>query len=176
MRDRVTEETLMRFAEKLGTGARGPGRVYLTGGATAVLMGWRDTTIDLDLKLDPEPAGVFEMIAKLKDELSVNVELAAPDDFVPALPGWEGRSRWIATFGEVDFYHYDFYGQVLSKVERDLEKDRGDVAAMIAAGLVDPKRLLELFEQVESDVLRYPAIDPGLLKARLIKLAGEIEP
>ena len=29
-------------------------RVYLTGGATAVLHGWRSTTIDLDLKLVPD--------------------------------------------------------------------------------------------------------------------------
>ncbi len=41
----------MRF---LGREARGNARVYFTGGATAVLMGWRDTTIDIDLRFDPE--------------------------------------------------------------------------------------------------------------------------
>lgn len=29
-------------------------RLYFTGGATAVLMGWRGTTIDVDLKFVPE--------------------------------------------------------------------------------------------------------------------------
>ena len=52
------------------------------GGATAVLLGIRDQTIDIDVKLDPEPAGVFESIARLKEQLHVSVELAAPDQFL----------------------------------------------------------------------------------------------
>lgn len=43
-------------------------------------------TIDVDLKADPEPSGFFEAIAILKDELSVNIELANPSDFIPELP------------------------------------------------------------------------------------------
>ena len=31
-----------------------------------------------------------------KDTLDVNVELAAPDQFIPALPGWRERSEFIA--------------------------------------------------------------------------------
>ena len=75
--------------EAFGREATGPGRVYLTGGSTAVLEGWREATVDVDLKLDPEPAGAFEAIAHLKDTLDINVELAAPDQFVPPLPGWQ---------------------------------------------------------------------------------------
>jgi hypothetical protein len=44
-------ESLMRG---IGTASRGPGRVYLVGGASAVLLGWRETTVDADLKLEPE--------------------------------------------------------------------------------------------------------------------------
>ena len=44
------------FMRQLGEQATSPGRVYLVGGASAVLLGWRETTIDLDLKLDPEQA------------------------------------------------------------------------------------------------------------------------
>ena len=39
------------------------------------LEGWRSATVDLDLKLDPEPEGVFAAIARIKEELDVNVEL-----------------------------------------------------------------------------------------------------
>ena len=46
-------------------------------------MCWRETTIDLDLTFDPEPAGVFEAIPALKRELQVHVELAASSDFRP---------------------------------------------------------------------------------------------
>ncbi|MCZ7683003.1 MAG: hypothetical protein M5U28_31025 [Sandaracinaceae bacterium] len=62
------------------------------GGATAITYGWRELTIDIDLRLDPEPPGAFEAIARLKDELDVNVELASPMDFLPEVPGWRERS------------------------------------------------------------------------------------
>ena len=94
------------------------GRIYLVGGASAVLLGWRAMTVDVDLKLDPEPIGAFEAIAELKDSLDINIELAAPDQFIPALPGWRERSPFVARHGRVAFHHYDFYGQALGKIER----------------------------------------------------------
>jgi len=42
-------------------------------------------TVDVDMKADPEPSGYFESIASLKNELSLNIELASPSDFIP---GW----------------------------------------------------------------------------------------
>ena len=74
MRAEVTADKLRRFLEALGQRAKGPGSVYLTGGAVALLEGWRATTVDVDLKLDPEPEGAFEIIAVLKDELDLNVD------------------------------------------------------------------------------------------------------
>lgn len=71
----------------LGKQVRGKGRIYFTGGATAVLYGWRPMTIDIDIKPEPEPAGLFEAIAELKEELEINVELASPDQFIPVIPG-----------------------------------------------------------------------------------------
>jgi len=151
--DKVRE--LMRF---LGREATGPGRVYLVGGASAVLIGWRDTTIDIDLKLAPEPAGVFSAIARAKNALNINVELASPDDFIPTLPNWQGRCVFIERRGQVDFLHYDFYAQTLAKIERGHEQDRHDVEAMLSLKLVDPKRLLHLFEAIEPELERYPAV------------------
>jgi hypothetical protein len=42
----------------LGRTAASPGRVFLTGGATAVLLGWRESTIDVDIKLVPDQDAV----------------------------------------------------------------------------------------------------------------------
>jgi len=78
VRELADDAKVRAFMRALGNEARGEGRVYFTGGASAVLIGWRASTIDIDLKLDPEPPGAFEAIATLKDRLSVNVELAAP--------------------------------------------------------------------------------------------------
>lgn len=174
MRSIVDAARVVRLMEGIGRRARGPGRVYLVGGATAVLVGWRGATVDADLKLDPEPRGVFEAIAELKRELDMNVELAAPDQFVPPLPGWRERSRFIARHGQVDFFHYDFYGQALAKIERGHETDLGDVRAMARLGLIDPDRLVRLFDRVVPDLLRYPAIDEQAVRAKLAAAAASL--
>ena len=148
MRREVDPARLQRLMEALGREATGEGAVYLVGGATALLHGWREQTIDVDLKLDPEPPGIFSAIRRLKDELDINVELAAPDDFLPALPGWRERSRFIARYGKVSFFHYDLYGQALAKIERGHSQDVGDVRAMLAAGLVEDAELRRLFAAI----------------------------
>jgi hypothetical protein len=108
MRRKVTVAGLREFMQELARAARSPGKVYFTGGATALLLGFREQTIDIDLKLDPEPEGAFEAIAALKNRLNLNVELASPDDFIPRAGDWRDRSRHIATIGAVEFFHYDF--------------------------------------------------------------------
>jgi hypothetical protein len=37
---------------ELAAAARGPGKVYFTGGATAVLLGFREQTIDVEKKVE----------------------------------------------------------------------------------------------------------------------------
>ena len=53
MRAETDAAKLMAFMAELGNRVRGPGRIYFAGGATALLHGWRSTTIDVDLKPDP---------------------------------------------------------------------------------------------------------------------------
>ncbi len=168
VRDPIDKSRLKEFLGQLASVCNGPGRVYVTGGATAVLYGWRDSTIDIDLKFFPEPAGVFGEIPGLKNKLNVNVELAAPSDFVPALNGWESRSEWINESNNVSFYHFDFYTQALSKIERDHTKDRIDVNAMIERKLIEPSRLLQLFNEITLDQWgRYPALEPEEIAGKL---------
>src|ERR1700730_5783355 len=118
MRRRVSVETLKQFMHELAKAARSPGKVYLTGGATALLLGFREQTIDIDLKLDPEPKGVFAAIAALKNRLDLNIELASPDDFIPPGEHWRKNSILIASIGQLKFYHYDLVLQALAKLER----------------------------------------------------------
>jgi len=167
MRSMLDEAKLQRFLAAVGRRATTPGRVYLTGGSTALLLGIRAQTVDIDIKLDPEPGGIFEAIAELKESLGVNVELASPDLFVPALPGWRERSEFIARFGKVDFHHYDFYGQALSKLSRGHKKDLADVAALRDQQKVQAEKLLDLFEEVRSQLIRYPALNVPDLERRL---------
>jgi len=167
VRGNTTVEKLERFMVELGRSVKSSGRVYFTGGASAILLGWRDSTLDTDIKADPEPRELYSVLPRLKDSLDINVEFAWPPDFVPPLPGWESRCDFIRKEGAVSFYHYDFYGQALSKAERLHERDQIDIRQMIAQKLIDPKRLLDLFSQVESELKKYPAIEPEELRATI---------
>ena len=162
-------EKVRALMRRLGDEARGPGRVYLVGGASAVLIGWRATTVDVDLKLAPEPPGAFAAIARAKEALNMNVELAAPDDFIPPLPGWQERSSHIARHGLVDFFHYDFHAQALAKIERSHAQDLRDVEAMRRLDLINAQRLIEFFDAIEPDLLRYPAIDAASFRDKVLR-------
>jgi len=167
MRPPATAEDIRRLMRELGRQARGPGRIFLTGGATAVLKGWREATVDVDLKLDPEPAGIFEAIARVKDEQRLNIELASPDQFIPDPQGRLERAEFITREGVVDFFHYDFYAQALAKIERGHARDELDVQAMLRRGLIEPGQLFALFATIEPLLLRFPAIDPVAFRRRV---------
>ena len=161
MREVADAAKVKKVLARLGRATDASVRVYLTGGATAVLHGWRTSTLDLDLKLVPDDDALLRDISALKNEMRVNVELAAPDQFIPALPGWEERSLFIEQVGSVCFFHYDPYSQVLAKIERGHEQDLADASRIVTEKLVDLGRLFGLFEAIESQLYRYPAIDPA---------------
>lgn len=146
--------------EYLGARVQRATAVYFTGGASAVWYGWREATIDVDVKIVPEHDEVFRLLPEAKEALRMNIELASPADFIPELPGWERRSPFIAQYGKVSFYHYDPYAQVLAKIERGHTQDQEDVSSFFRAGLVEKDRLLECFEVVKKGLHRYPAVDP----------------
>jgi len=116
-------------------------------------------TVDIDLKADPEPAAFFEGLAALKNEMNVNLELASPDQFIPELPAWRERSLFIARSGRLDFFHMDPYSQALAKLERKHARDLMDVQFMRKKNLIEPGQLWDLFEKIESQLIRFPAIE-----------------
>ena len=59
MRSNVNHKKLEQLMDILGEEARGSGSIYFTGGASALLIGWRSSTVDVDIRLDPEPPGIF---------------------------------------------------------------------------------------------------------------------
>lgn len=170
MRQPLDAARLRAVLERLAESRQGTGRIYLVGGATALMHGWRDSTIDLDLRLTPESEPILKAIPAIKESLQVNIELAAPDQFIPALPGWESRSLYIDRIGDLSFFHYDPYAQVLAKIERGHARDVQDVRAFIASGLVDPDKALALFSEIEPELYRFPAIDPRAFRQRIERM------
>jgi len=167
MRPLADVERVRSFMRAFGASAPPQTRVYFAGGTSAVLMGWRAATVDLDVSIVPDRDEALRLLPALKQQLDLNIELVSPADFVPELPGWEERSAFIAREGNASFYHYDFYGQALSKIERGHVQDQADVRSMIDSGLIEPQRMRELFEAAEGVLFRFPAIDPASLRRTL---------
>lgn len=166
MRPLVDRDRLTRFLRELGRDVRAPTRLYLVGGASAVIEGWRSSTADIDLVAEPESRELLESIPRLKKRLDVSVEFASPAHFVPELPGWRDRSQWIEQHGSIQVYHYDFVSQAVAKIERGHRQDLADARRMLSSK-VDATRLRELVEQTKDQLLRYPAIEPAVYRAKI---------
>ena len=157
----------------LASAARSEGRVYLVGGASAVVLGWRDSTVDIDLKIIPETDELLRSMPALKERLHINIELASPDHFIPELPAWQERSMFIQQEGKLAFFHYDFYAQALAKIERGHALDLTDVHEMFKRGLIEPARLSELFGMIEAQIYRYPSLDGPLFRKAVERVIRE---
>lgn len=173
MRELTTVPLVERFMRALGPIARQPVSGFFTGGVTAILHGWRDTTIDVDIKLVPDSDEILRAFARLKEELRINIELASPDEFIPELPGWRDRCLFIRQEGRISFFHYDPYAQALAKIERGHGQDVADVSHMLTDGLVERGRLLELFERIEHELYRFPAIDPASFRRAVLEIVRQ---
>ena len=177
VRGRLTRKSLQALMRELARSARPKRsyRVYLVGGGTAVLEGWRESSIDVDLYARQDD--IFRDVQAIKERLRLNIELVRPEDFVPPLEGSETRHVFIETVGRVSFYHYDPYAQLLSKIVRGFARDLTDARAFVTTGMVDPDRFKKLVEDVlESAYSKYPRLSPQAVRAAvedfLSSLAG----
>jgi len=172
MRALADDHRIHRFMRALGAAATADARVYFTGGATAVLHGWRASTIDVDIRIVPEHDALFRAIPHLKEELQINVELASPDQFIPVKDGWEDRSPFVAREGRVSFHHFDLYAQALSKIERGHAQDEEDVRELLRRGLVERAALRAYFDAIAPHLYRYPALDPVWFRRAVDEAVG----
>jgi hypothetical protein len=148
----------------------GPYRVFLVGGGTAVLSGWRHSSIDADFYSEQEI--VFRDIQGIKERLNVNVEFARPEDFVPALEGTADRHVFVETIQDVSYFHYDPYAQVFSKVVRGFRRDLDDAIHFVRSGMVAPGKLRELVEGIpEAAYSRYPALSLVAVREAVLDFA-----
>lgn len=163
MRRLATAARIRTFVRRLAPSATTATTLYITGGATAVLLGWRDATVDLDIKLVPDDGSVLRGVPPLKEALEINVELASPDLFLPVRAGWEDRSPWETSSGYLVVRHFDLTAQALGKLERAHARDLIDVAEMFRRGYVTPASLRRELDAIEEDLYRFPAVNPPTL-------------
>lgn len=148
-------------------------QVFIVGGGTAVLEGWRAATVDADLFAEGE--AVFRDIQGIKDRLKLNIEFVRPEHFVPSLPGSADRHRFIERVGNVDFFHYDPYAQLLSKVVRGFRKDLIDAEHFVKSGMVEPDRFRELVRDIpEAAYARYPNLSRESVLAAVEEVLSKV--
>ena len=159
VRHSLTRERLHELLGEIARCYRGSDsqRVFIVGGGTAVEVGWRASTIDADLYCADD--SVFSDIQGIKERLCLNIEFVRPEDFVPALKGCADRHLFIETIGRVNFFHYDPYSQILSKVVRGFRQDLLDAENFLSSGMVDPTRFRSLVDAIPETAFRkYPAL------------------
>lgn len=165
MREVADKTRIESFLTALAREATTDTHVYLVGGTSAVLIGWRPSTVDIDLVMRPESDAMLRAIPALKERLRLNVELASPDQFIPVPSGWEERSPVITRIDRVTFHHYEFTAQALAKIERGHARDRADVEAMRDRGLISAASVRAQFSLMQPQLYRFPAIDPASFSA-----------
>jgi Nucleotidyltransferase of unknown function (DUF6036) len=159
VRREATRDSMAELMKELARRAPRTGtyRVYFVGGGTAVYLGWRRSSVDIDVYSDRDI--VFRDIQEIKEQLNINVEFARPEDFVPPLKGSARRHVFIDTVGSIAFFHYDPYAQLLSKVVRGFKRDLDDAREFVRSGMVDPRRLRLLVATIsDSAFAKYPAL------------------
>ena len=72
MRPPVDAEKIRALAAGFARVCDQPVCLYLTGGATAVLEGWREATVDVDIRFEPDLDQLFRAIPAVKEELQIS--------------------------------------------------------------------------------------------------------
>lgn len=171
-REEVDQARIRSFLETLGQRFRHTGRIYLVGGTTMVWERWRAQTIDIDIAYEVarEDAAEFtRIVQRLKDELQVNVEEAAPGDFIPLPAGYRERSRFVGRFGALDVFHFDLYSLALSKIARAHDEDLSDVLTLLSKAEIDLPQLETFFAEI------LPRFETHSLKADPIEFQKKFE-
>jgi hypothetical protein len=143
---------------------KGSYRVCFVGGGTAVYLGWRRSSVDVDVYSDTDV--VFREIQEIKELLHINIEFARPEDFVPPLHGSAERHVFIEKIRSIAFFHYDPYAQLLSKVVRGFQRDLEDAREFVRSGMVEPGVFRSLVAKIpDSAYARYPALSRGAVES-----------
>ena len=139
MRAPADRERIERFLTRLGALTRQPGRIYLVGGTTMVVLRGsvrrRSTWTSLSRLTIRRPSSMRFAASKMRSTSTSNSPLPATSSPLPA--GWRERSIFVGRYGALDVFHFDLYSVALSKIERGTERDFQDVAALAQSDRIE---------------------------------------
>ena len=164
MRRGIDKAAIELFLQKLGRAFHKPARLYLVGGAALVHLGIRPGfTQDIDVQVYGANEGdLIVTIQKLIERLQINIEFAAPGDFIPLPLQWEAHAQFVGRYGTIDVFYFDFYSIALSKIERGNDRDIADVKLLMQHSMVTIDELDKSYQEVLAQLGkgRYPRLTP----------------
>ena len=147
----VDRARIEQFFGELGRAFRHPARIYIVGGATLVYEDLSRATLDRDVTVEVEDAfhgDLMRHIARLKDQIPVNVEQVSPADYIPLPSGWRERSPYVGRFGQIDVFHFDLVSTSLSKLLRGHDVDLAAVRTLLTTDLLAAEDLEAGFKEI----------------------------
>ena len=151
MTTRITSQTLNDFLSRLGRCYRHPGKVFLVGGSSLILVAAKTNTFDIDLQFEVQPkhhTAFIRCLRQLSRQLKLPIEQASPEQFMPLPKGYQDRHQFIGRYGLLDVFHFDFYSIALSKIHRGNEKDFVDVMQMVRKSVIELPQLKQYYEEI----------------------------
>src|SRR5258705_2141519 len=103
LRQPVSRERIEEFLRWLGAHYRRRARLFLVGGTTVVYEGLRRQTMDIDLAIEvaaDDHAALLAILREARNTLDINIEEAAPSDFIPLPAGYAERHQFIGRYGQ----------------------------------------------------------------------------
>jgi len=174
----VDNRGITLFLERLGRCYSHRGAIYLVGGSSLLLLAAKESTFDIDLKIEIAPeyhADFVRCLRQVSRELQFAVEQASPDQFIPLPTGYLDRSQYIGRYGSLDVFHFDFYSIALSKLHRGNEKDFDDVANMLKLGIIEFDRLDGYFREILPRYEELISADPEDFEAKFALFRSQYE-
>jgi hypothetical protein len=170
VRELADEARIRHFMQALGAAAREDGGCYLTGGATAVLLGWRRPRSMSTSSSSPSRTRCCGRCQGSRRSW----RWTSPADFIPLPRAWRDRSLFVARERRLSFRHFDLCSQALAKLERGHTQDVDDVREMVSRGLVDEGSLRSSFAEIEPQLYRFPAIEPVDFRRSMEEFLGSL--
>ena len=151
LRQEVNRERISLLLREVGQRYHQPAQLHLAGGTSLVFEGYRERTLDVDLTLEVSAEGYSQLVQALQEimlALDMNIEEASPGDLIPLPAGYADRHEFIGCYGQVDVFHFDWYSNALSKIERGRQQDLADVVTMLQHGRIEWDRLASMFQEI----------------------------
>jgi len=137
MGNSLAKEEIQAFVERLSLTYPHPASLYLLGGSALCFLGSSRRTIDIDCTIEGPNEDFEATIENVANELALEVEVIAFNEFIPLPSASETRHHHVGKFGNIDVYVFDPYSIALSKLARGFDTDIQDTLFLLERGIVD---------------------------------------